>query len=486
MHSLRNKILSTYGFSKLVMLAFATVVFVDLYLLNRQIQIGQAVTDFREATLEMRRDEKNLFLYQDLSSLDQLMAQADAAQSAMASGRESFVAIGGADAFRRIEAQLRAYRSELASYPTATGAERVHMRKTIRDLGHALTEASLDMSRQERHKLAEATRRAGFTLLLAFAGVVLLGVAGGFFLVRRVVRPLRKLEEGLRAIDEGQARALPLPSRDQEIQSFVAAFNAMLKHMRRQQDQTKRNEKAAALGVLVSGVAHELNNPLSNISTSTQLLLEEAEDGDPEMKRLWLDQIESETERARRIVRRLLDSVRQPKLHLQRLLAADLIESSLVLVNRQLPPDVRVCVGTMAELELEVDRERLHQVFINLIKNAADAGAKRITVSASLAEWDDELPESGHLEGDPAILRQTPRAVRILVLDDGPGIPAEVQEHIFDPFFTTRSNGEGTGLGLYLVEEIVSEHQGCIVVDRPSAGGTRFAVWLPLREEPAS
>ena len=481
--SLRNKILSTYGYSKLVMLAFALVVFLDLYFLDRQIQVGQAVTDFREAALEMRRDEKNLFLYRDLSSLDQLMLQADIAHEALQNGREAFIAIGGEDAYGRITALLQTYRAVLLEYPYVSLENQATVREAIRQLGHELTESSHEMSRRERQSLADATRRAGLTLLLAFAGVVVLGLAGGFFLVHRVVRPLGQLEAGLRDIEEGRARELPLPSQDKEILSFVASFNAMLKRLRQQQDQARRNEKAVALGILVSGVAHELNNPLSNISTSAQLLLEEGEAGDAEMKQLWLTQIDSETERARRIVRRLLDSVRHPKPHLQRIALADLVQSSLALVNRQLPQGVQVCVGMMADLAIEVDRERLNQVFINLIKNAADAGAMHISVSASPAAWDEEAAEAGHLEGDPAMVSQADQAVRIVVGDDGPGMSSEVRARIFDPFFTTHSAGDGTGLGLYLVEEIVSEHQGCIVVDNPAVGGTRFSIWLPLTQE---
>ncbi len=479
MPSLRNKILRTYGFSKLVMLGFAVVVFVDLHYLNRQIEAGQVITDFREATLEMRRDEKNLFLYRDYAGLDQLLMQIDASRKALVDNREIFAAIGGMAMQRRLEALMQRYRAELARYPNLGQAEQAVARSVIRDLGHDLGEASDELSRGERQLLVEATQRAALLLLLAFAGVVALGLAGGLFLVRRVVRPLRELETGLRAIDEGRARALPMSAGDQEIQSFVTAFNAMLKHMRQQQDQARRNEKAAALGVLVSGVAHELNNPLSNISTSAQLLLEEDAAGDPEMKHLWLTQIDSETERARRIVRRLLDSVRQPKLHRQRLSLADLVQSSLALVNRQLPAGVQVCVGTMAEIEIEVDRERLHQVFINLIKNAADAGAKHVTVSARAEVWDAESVDTALLIGDPAMIAESEAVVRITVEDDGPGIPLELREHIFDPFFTTRVSGEGTGLGLYLVEEIVSEHQGCIVLDAPASGGTCFSIWLP-------
>lgn len=480
MPSLRNKILSAYGYSKLAMLAFAVVVLVDLTYLKRQIETGQVVTDFREATLDMRRNEKNLFLYRDASSYEQLMAQLDIAGRAFTKGRKAYNTIIGGPSMQRVAVSLEGYRSALQRYPHQSETEQAATRQTIRALGHQLTEITSELSRGERRLLAQSTRRAALLLAAAFALVVLIGIAGGLFLVHRVVRPLRELERGLRAIDEGRARALPLPSQDKEIQSFVASFNAMLKHMRQQQDQVKRNEKAAALGVLVSGVAHELNNPLSNISTSAQLMLEEGEAGDVTLKKLWLTQIDSETERARRIVRRLLDSVRQPgKLHRHRMPLSDLVQSSLELVNRHLPPGVQVCVGESANIEVDVDRERLHQVFINLIKNAADAGAQHITVSAQLRAWDTDAAETGTLVGDATMVIDSGEAICITIEDDGPGIPGDLREHIFDPFITTHTGGEGTGLGLYLVEEIVSEHRGCIVLASATGRGTRFSIWLP-------
>jgi signal transduction histidine kinase len=485
MPSLRKKILSAYGFSKLVMLIFALVVFVYLYYLDLQIEQGKDVTEVREAILEMRRDEKNLFLYRDRASLDQLVEQSAIALAALTSGREVFIEIGGELAYRRMERLLHEYRTALARYARLDPQTQLLAQPGLRAQGHALSELSQELSRRERQRLTEVTRRAGLTLLLTFLGVVALGLAGGLFLVRRVVRPLEALQAGLVAIDQGRARALSLPSQDLEIRAFVEAFNAMLKRMRQQQDQARRNEKAAALGVLVSGVAHELNNPLSNISTSVQLLMEEGEGTEAELRQTWLEQIDSETERARRIVRRLLDSVRQPRLQLEQVAVGELVESALALVHRQLPAEVRVCIGAPDEIAVRVDRERLQQVFINLIKNAADAGARHITVSAQATRWHDDLAEAGHMAGDPIMLRQSSRAVHIAVEDDGPGIPPEVMTHIFDPFYTTRTAGEGTGLGLYLVEEIVAEHQGCILVDCPPSGGTRFSIWLPLPEEGA-
>jgi signal transduction histidine kinase len=480
---MRTKILSVYGLSKLTLLGFAVVVFADLHYLNEQIEAGQAVADLRRSALEMRRDEKNLFLYQDVSGIKHFSSEAATARQLIGEFRLTFVKIAGAGPVAELETLLDDYERDVIAYANVAPADRVVAREAIRKQGSELYDITRQLLRSERALLAKATQSASDFLLLALSIVVLLEIASGLYLARSVVRPLRELEVGLRDIDEGRARDLPLPSNDREIRSFVKAFNAMLRHLRRQQDQTKRNEKAAALGVLVSGVAHELNNPLSNISTSAQLLIEEGCDAEKETRELWLAQIDGETERARRIVRRLLDSVRQPRAHVGRLAMSELIESSLELVNRQIPAQVTVCVDAADDIALAVDRERMQQVFINLIKNASDAGARHIELSAQLGVWDADAQADATVAGDAAMLAQSTRAVQLIVADDGPGIPVELREKIFDPFITTHSDGEGTGLGLYLVEEIVSEHRGVIVVESPSGGGARFSVWLPILED---
>jgi signal transduction histidine kinase len=159
---------------------------------------------------------------------------------------------------------------------------------------------------------------------------------------------------------------------------------------------------------------------------------------------------------------------------------AELVQSSLRLVDTQLPAGIHVCVEAAPELECVADRERIHQVLINLVKNAADAGAKHISVSATAAAWEPASEANALIAGDPATVSAAPLALRLCVKDDGPGIPEAVRDQIFNPFFTTRAAGEGTGLGLYLVEEIVAEHAGCIVLTSPSGGGSCFSVWLPL------
>lgn len=483
MSSLRGKIITTYSFSKIILLIFTILVFADLYYLHNRVLSGEAVSVFREASQESRREEKNLFLYHDLSSLDQLQFHLETAQDALKNRRRAFAEIATPEELSRAEQLLQLYLTQMQHYTTLPVQARKAQQAVIRTTGHDLSMLAEHFSQRERTVLAQAVRGAGWTMLGVFITVLLLGIGSALFLVRQVVRPLHELELQLDDLAENHERRLTLPSRDQEIQSFVHHFNTMLNRLKMQQTQLRHHEKAAALGVLVSGVAHELNNPLSNISTSVQLLLEDGAAVDTDLRTAWLTQIDDESERARRIVRRLLDSVRQPKLHLQGHNVADLIQASLELVSRQLPPAVEICVGSAPENALWADRERLHQVFINLIKNAADAGATHININAFETRWSQSMPQSNeHLVGEVAPVSQAESVLLILIEDNGPGIAPDHLAQIFNPFFTTHSAGDGTGLGLYLVEEIISEHHGCIAAENRAEGGTRFSIWLPLKK----
>ena len=127
---------------------------------------------------------------------------------------------------------------------------------------------------------------AAWTLIAALLTVIVIGLVGAMIIVRQVARPLGDLESQLDRVADGSVDSLTLPSQDQEIQSVVHHFNDMLKQLHSQQSRLRKHEKAAALGVLASGVAHELNNPLSNISTSVQLLKESSEPDEQE-RALW-------------------------------------------------------------------------------------------------------------------------------------------------------------------------------------------------------
>jgi signal transduction histidine kinase len=487
MASLRGKILSSYGLSKGALLIFVAVVIADLHYLQTHIIEGEAVNDLYVASQEIRRDEKNLFLYHDPSDLEQLRRQLGVARSALAKGERIFAAIAGPEELHQLEQVLNTYSLQLDEYAGLSPDVRVAKQKVIRASGHQLSALTQGVIQSQRGILSETTSIAAITLMIASATVILIGIVSAMYIVRRVVRPLAQLENQLDQLAEGNVQTLTQPSNDKEIQSFVFHFNSMLEQLREQQTQLRRHERAAALGVLVSGVAHELNNPLSNISTSAQLLMENDGNTREDLRKQWLSHIDGETERARRIVRRLLDTVRQPTQHMQLFGAARLVQAAALLIHRLLPQDLLLHIEDIEDGMLLVDRERMQQVFINLIKNAAHAGAKNIWITGEETTWQESKPvNSNNLAGDTTGICQFTHVMLLHVDDDGPGISPENLPKIFDPFFTTQSGGEGTGLGLYLVEEIINEHRGCITaVNRPE-GGVRFSIWLPLEQASAN
>jgi signal transduction histidine kinase len=486
MTSLRNKIMTSYGLSKAALLVFVAFVIADLHYLQTHIEEGEAVNDLYVASQKIRRDEKNLFLYHEPHDLEHLKQQLDVADGALGKGKRVFAAIAEPAELRRIQGVLGQYRNQIDIYKDVPEPYRGPRQGAIRAVGHELTRLTQEMSQRQRGILTKTTQVAVQTLLVASITVILIGLFSAMYMVRRVVRPLGQLENQLDQLAAGGVQNLTLPSNDKEIQSFVFHFNSMLERLREQQNLARRHERAAALGVLVSGVAHELNNPLSNISTSVQLLLEDDGSTREDLRKQWLSHIDGESERARRIVRRLLDTVRQPTQELQPFSAAGLVRAAALLIHRQLPPDLNLHIEDISEGKLLVDRDRMQQVFINLIRNAAHAGASNIWITGRETTWKESKPvNSNSLAGDTTGIKHFSHVMLMQVDDDGPGIPTENLPKLFDPFFTTQAGGEGTGLGLYLVEEIINEHSGCIDVENRPEGGARFSIWLPLESASA-
>ncbi len=243
----------------------------------------------------------------------------------------------------------------------------------------------------------------------------------------------------------------------------VALNNARLyDDLRRMQQHLVQSEKMSALGQLVSGVAHELNNPLATISGAAELAKGEALD--PKTRQL-VSRIVKEAERAARIVRNLLTFSRHHRLetawHDLREIIDDVVEL------RQYECQLRN-IHLVLELDPEmpkllIDRYQLHQVLLNLVTNAEQA-----------------IEMGGRGEGNVWIRTSRDGArVRLEVADDGPGIKEEDVGKIFNPFFTTKPVGKGTGLGLSICYGIIQEHGGTIRVRSTPGLGASFTIELP-------
>ena len=230
-----------------------------------------------------------------------------------------------------------------------------------------------------------------------------------------------------------------------------------------QRENLHQREKLAAMGSLLAGVAHELNNPLSIVVGRATMLQEEAAD---EGTRTVADKIRAAAERCARIVKTFLAMARQRKLEQS---AVDMgavlndcvdmlaygLRTAGITVERKLAPDLPRIAG---------NADQLHQVFLNLIVNAQQA-----------------------MEGKPAprVLRIVAERqgdhLRVVVADNGPGIPPAIRSRIFDPYFTTKPAGGGTGVGLAVSLGIVESHGGSLTVDCPPEGGAQFKVTLPIQ-----
>ncbi len=227
--------------------------------------------------------------------------------------------------------------------------------------------------------------------------------------------------------------------------------------------QLLQAEKMAALGQTISGVAHELNNPLATILTSAERLSAKSVDDDV---RRAVETIRTESERAARIVRNLLTFAR--KRHTTRAMVDlnSVVRETLALRSyEQRLTNIDVIEAFASGLpQVFADPHQIQQVLLNLVINAEQAMlAANGRGTLIVRTWHDVDRETVVLE----------------VSDDGPGVPQDVQPKIFDPFFTTKEVGQGTGLGLTVAYAIVQEHGGRIDVVSGSGAGATFSVQLP-------
>jgi two-component system, NtrC family, sensor kinase len=231
---------------------------------------------------------------------------------------------------------------------------------------------------------------------------------------------------------------------------------------RRLQDQLIQSEKMSAVGQLISGVAHELNNPLASVLGFADYLIENGDIPPPLAEPLKV--IQQEAQRAAGIVKNLLTFGRRQDQERRPLAVGEVIERTAALLKNQLiQKRVELVVQVADGLPLvHGSPNQLQQVFVNLINNAAQAIAgtgRPGTVTVRARPW---------LDG-----------VAIDVADSGPGVSAAVAERIFEPFFSTKREGEGTGLGLSICQGLVKEHGGRLSLQPARGAGATFTVELP-------
>ena len=238
----------------------------------------------------------------------------------------------------------------------------------------------------------------------------------------------------------------------------IVAFEDITEKIQMQQ-QLLTSEKLASIGLLSAGVAHEINTPLTGISSYVQMLQKSSTDAHFAQ---ILQKIEAQTERVSRIIKNLLAFSRSntSDLAFHRVALMETLQEILSLIDYKLKTMSIVLELALTPVKpIWAQGERLQQVFLNIILNALDA-----------------MPGGGTLRIE---LFETEADVVIRITDSGTGIKEQHLPHIFDPFFTTKGVGKGTGLGLSISYAIIKEHEGRIGVESVVGRGTSFTITLP-------
>lgn len=311
-------------------------------------------------------------------------------------------------------------------------------------------------------------------ILITVVGMVL--AAGlGYGLANKIMSPINQLIKASHQVSESNLSPEIGPISEGEIGVLQGTFMEMLaffrKREQRHQSETENKllqcEKAANIGRMAAGIAHEINNPLTGILTFTHMLLRRKDLGND--VRSDLQVVAESTERVRKIVKGLLDFSRQTRLDRESTEINRLIRSTISLIeNQALIKGVKIEFNPGENLPiLTLDRNQFQSVLLNIILNALDATepGDNITVStiiALLASNDDK------------------KGIEIVITDTGSGISSDNLEKLFDPFFTTKKVGQGTGLGLAVSLGIVQKHGGKIVVQSEVGKGSTFSIWMPI------
>ncbi|SDO56329.1 sensor histidine kinase [Desulforhopalus singaporensis] len=425
----------------------------------------QNIHNFMENVLDLRRYEKNFVYRIDRADLEEMLVYIDKIESGLESVRKSPVVMKYEDDINQFQKDLAEYRQYTL---IAQNGQEADLR-AMRECGHKLLLFSQKVLDQNQIYISAGLHKIMIvpaTVMFLFSGGLIVAL---MFLTIATIKQIKFVTSTTRRIAQGDFRPVsPSETGYHTYPMIIKAFNRMIKELDYRHEQIVQSRKLAAVGILASGIAHEVNNPLNNISLTAEALIEERGQMDPADEEEMLLDILSEVTRASKVVNNLLDFSRSHgKMVFEPVDVIQMLKTTLKLIRNQIML-ARVTLKTdfpQGECWINGDLDSLKQIFINLCLNAIQA-----------------MPDGGLLS--LSIVFHHENMVTILVKDTGYGMSPEVIEKIFVPFYTTKSTGQGTGLGLSVVYGIIKKHNGFIEVNSNVDNGTVFAVSFPFLREP--
>jgi two-component system, NtrC family, sensor kinase len=356
----------------------------------------------------------------------------------------------------------------------------------IRDIAYPILNGEIGMVRLgivEEHINQEINDAAEILILMILAFLVF-GLLGSLFFSYIITKPIKEISEKAQVfdldyldvedfnIDDRKLKQLMNIQFNDELDVLVVKFSEMLIRLKNSYIELKATqgaliqaEKLTSLGTLSAGVAHEINNPISGIKNCLNRIIRDPQNEEQNANYAIL--IKSAINKIENVVQHLLNFSRKQDITLEKTNLNSVIESALKLSSYKLQTNkINVNANNTNDCYVNASANHLEQVFVNLILNGLDA----------IIERKEKEPD---LNGEIEIrLEENQKTVSIHIIDNGAGIPAELDNKIFDPFFTSKRVGEGTGLGLSVSFNVIKKHNGRIYFERSQDKGTDFIIEL--------
>lgn len=465
--TLRSQIMAAFVVCFAFMAALIVLNYSNFSQLSRSMQFFELAEGLNSNILEMRRYEKNYFLYRQDFSYEENVTYTNQLALALHREKETLVQAIGLKNFNLFSKYVQEY-SELMSklHQTPCGPDGcAELQALIRGVGQnllTLADQLVAVERRTIHGLLQQMIPLPMVSLLLL--VVLLGFVI-FYIGEKVIRPLARITREAEAVARGAfERITPYGDSKNEIHHLVAAVNRMVGELEKRREQLVQSRKIASIGTLTAGIAHEINNPINNISLILESLLEDEQAMDDIERRRLYQEAMDQADRASEIVKNLLEFSRASHPRMEETRLEEVVDKTFRLVKNELDlHHIRFVKEVTCNLPpLQLDKGGLQQVLLNLFMNGIQA-----------------MEKGGELK---AVIRaaETPAEARIDVVDTGPGIAPEHLNQVFDPFFTTKKVGVGTGLGLSVSYNIIKKSGGRMEVESQPGQGACFSIFLPL------
>ena len=470
--SLRLQIFLGFSLAFLFAVLIAVALFVTTNQTQKKLRFLEIVNDYVIEIDQARRFEKNYFLYgTNLGDALENVYQARDILERHPQELQMVLEKGERDKFLEIVNQYERLLKRLVELSHLDSQEKDYERDKksieldLRKHGQKMVSDAQDLMDKERTSLMNALLRTKTLQIYSLIFLLIFLILYGYYLGGRVLGGIDRFAAHAQRIASGDfSPIMPTKPYRDEFTDLAIAINKMLDELGKRETLTIQSHKIRAVGTLTAGVAHELNNPLNNITLTAAMFLEDYQRLSDEERLEMVQDVLNEASRSKRIISNLLDFARESSSQLEIIDLVQVIKETIDLARNQIRlSDIKIEFDPADNLpRIHGDSQQLKQVFLNLIFNAADASPKGGKIRILTLPADD------------------PGYVAVKVLDFGAGIPEQTLSSIFDPFFTTKAKSKGSGLGLSVSQGIVAKHGGKITVSSKEGAGSTFTVILPV------